>query len=464
MAKEKKPYYLFQKRKNIFIKRYFYVLIVGLLLLGSINTVALNQPKKYNTTEGVNQFFSIPGKPEKSIFHEDNFTLVIITASSFSKDLEPLVIHKNKYGINTKIVTIDEIFSGKYFVVQGRDDAEKIKYFIKNSIEQWETLYVLLVGDIYKLPIRRTWIGDQIVLTDLYYSDIFFPDGNFCSWDSDNDGRFGEYWQDSDDILDLYADVYVGRLACKNNNEVKVTVKKIISYETSENSNDWFKNIILCGGDTHPGIGVYEGEVTLNEIEKCMPDFNSKKLYTSRGTFSPSSINKAVNDGAGFLVYSGHGFENGLGTHPPDDEKWIYYKNFNMIGLFNYNKLPIIFFDACLTSRLDFTLGDLLKLPFVKYPLPCLTWNFVKKTVGGAIAAIGATRIAFGMVGENGPKSGACYFALKFFENYEKGIKVGEMLAKAQYDYLESIEYDPFTVEELILLGDPSLMIGGYNE
>jgi hypothetical protein len=428
-------------------------------------------PVSFYSDEDVLQFIEyaeievIYEKPLKPMIFDDDHTFVVITPSSFTSAIQPIVSHKNNLGIPTKIVTLDEIYTGEYFPVQGSDDAEKIKYFIKDTLEQWNTLYVLLVGDIYKLPIRQTWIGGWAPLTDLYYADIYFPDGNFSSWDTDGDGRYGEYWQDSDDIVDLYADVYVGRLACKSSSEVSSTINKIISYEQSAYGKDWFNNIILCGGDTHPHGGVYEGEVTLDAIEECMPDFTPKKLYASQGTLSASKLNKALNAGAGFMAYSGHGFENGLGTHPPNSATWIYYNFFNMLfGLWNKNKLPVIFFDACLTARLDYTLGDLLKLPFIKYPLPCFAWSLVKKSNGGAVATIGATRVAYGMVDPNGPKSGACYLALQFFKNYEEGTRVGRMLVSAQNDYLNTISYDPFTVEEFILLGDPSLIIGGYNE
>lgn len=46
--------------------------------------------------------------------------------------------------------------------------------------------------------------------------------------------------------------------------------------------------------------------------------------------------------------------------------------------------------------------------------------------------------------------------------SYEKGVTVGEMLTQAQIDYLDNVGKDYFTIEEYLLLGDPSLMVGGY--
>jgi hypothetical protein len=220
----------------------------------------------------------------------------------------------------------------------------------------------------------------------------------------------------------------------------------------------------LCAGDTFPGWNVWEGEVTALRIMESMPDFTPVKLFTSDGSFTPVSVNKAINRGAGFLSYSGHGFENGLGTHPPNDDKWIYYFKPYLLGLFNKGKLPIVYFDACLTARLDYDLGDLLGLPFINYPLPCFAWCFVKKPLGGAIASIGATRVAFTMVQGDEPIAGSGYLALHFFKNYHEGVRVSEMLVSSQNHYLNNIMYDPMTIEEFILLGDPSLMVGGYHE
>jgi hypothetical protein len=402
-------------------------------------------------------------KPLKPIIFEDIYKLVIIAPSSFSTRLPPLVTHKNKFGLSAKIVTLDEIYNGVHFPVEGRDNPEKIKYFIKNALEQWGTLYVLLVGDIYRLPIRKTYVGNFDLPTDLYYADIYFSDGSFSSWDTNGNGRYGEYWQSNDDIVDLYADVYIGRVACKSSSEVRNIVNKIIRYEESTYGKDWFKKILLCGGDTHPFGSVYEGEVTLDEIEKVMPEFEPIKLYASKGDLSDTAINRELNKGAGFMAYSGHGFEVSIATHPPKSEEWIAYNRFSLFGLFNFNKLPIVFFDACLTAGLDYTLGDYLEMPSIKIPLNCIAWCFVNKIIGGAIATIGATRVAFSMVDENGPHAGSSYLGLHFFKNYEEDCSVAEMFFDSQKYYLDTVWEDPLTIEEFLLLGDPSLRVGGYN-
>ena len=106
----------------------------------------------------------------------------------------------------------------------GRDNPERIKYFIKHAVEDWNTQYVLLVGDMKKLPIRVTLASwwERDLLSDLYYADIYDASGDFCSWDANENNRFGEIDHDGNDLdgVDLYADVHVGRLPCTDSTEV----------------------------------------------------------------------------------------------------------------------------------------------------------------------------------------------------------------------------------------------------
>jgi hypothetical protein len=403
--------------------------------------------------------------PSTKLIKNNGYSLVIISPNSYKKILGNLVDHKNDNGMSTRLVTLDEIYNSDIFPAQGRDNAEKIKYFLKNAVEQWGTKYVLLVGNIYKLPIRKTWMGDdKDCLTDLYYADIYFSDGSFCSWDSNDNNYFGEYLHnDNTDSVDLYPDVYIGRLACGCSFDVKTVVEKIIDYEINTYGSNWYNNILLCGGDTHPYNSMYEGEFMIDLISQNIKDFNPIMLRTSDGSFTPDSLNNEINEGAGLFGYSGHGFTTGIATHPPNSGEWISYDTPYLFDLNNKGKLPVIFFSACLTAKLDLTLGNLLKIPLINCLFPCFAWCMVRKFGGGAIASIGATRTAYSMIDESGPKGGCSYLALRFFKNYQSSGRLGEMLVNAKNDYLNYVWKDPFTIEEFILLGDPTLRMGGLN-
>lgn len=204
----------------------------------------------------------------------DTYDLVIISPSVFSAELERLVDHKNAHGVQTLLKTTEEI----YAEYDGVDRPEKIKHFIKDAIETWNVTYVLLVGGL-KSPFygnprdtsnygSRNWyvpvrysnlydiyeddpVYDPGFLCDLYFSDIYKAGGVFDDWDSNDDGIIGarNRPETPDDTLDLYPDVYVGRLPCRSIREVQSCVDKIITYENTAAGSEWFRRIVAVAGD-----------------------------------------------------------------------------------------------------------------------------------------------------------------------------------------------------------------------
>lgn len=69
--------------------------------------------------------------------YDENYDFIIITSEKFSNDLQSLREHKEQHGIATIIVILDDIYGSTFFEVEGRDDQEKIKYFIKDAVETW---------------------------------------------------------------------------------------------------------------------------------------------------------------------------------------------------------------------------------------------------------------------------------------------------------------------------------------
>lgn len=422
-------------------------------------------------------------KPETKPTIVDEYDLVVIAPAEFSQNLQQLVSHKNNYGMATHLVTLQDIYNG----YPGRDNPEKIKYFIKHAIEEWNTHYVLLIGDIKKLPIRNTYASwwEPDILSDLYYADIYDPTYQFCSWDANGNNKFGEVNHEGYDLdgVDLYADVHIGRLACADIGELEIVINKIITYEKETYGSSWFKQIILAGGDTFPPFygadrDVFEGEITNVHVAQNLPDFQSTLLWTSKRSLNALTFNRAITKGAGFVSYAGHGFEHGWGTYKPNamrNKLILYYMPFVKL-LRNNEKLPIVFFDACLTAKLDFNIADLdeyyptwiqflVRFTKLEYDTsvfyPCFAWSFIKEEGGGAIATIGSTRTAYTWVNEHGVFAGAGYLDVSFFKAYEDGVTAGEMLTLAQNDYIDNVGMDYFTIEEFILLGDPSLRVGG---
>jgi hypothetical protein len=417
---------------------------------------------------------------EQPTFLDDEYLFLVLSPLEYKQELSDLIDHKNNREISTNLVTLDEIYNGEYFPVQGRDDAEKIKYFIKNAVENWGTSYVLLVGGSQQFPTRTTHVrvnGDQeLFVSDLYYADIYNETGSFSSWDTNENDIFGEYnWGSSreTDEVDLYPDVYLGRLACINSNEVTTCVDKIITYEQSEAyTQEWFTDIVVVGGDSFPGDNndpekaVSEGEYVNEEVLKIMDGFIPRKIWDSNGklgSITPTgvqNINSAINEGCGFVDFSGHGNTNVWATHPRENEnKWIptpagYYLNVNVKTLNNGNKLPIVITGACSVAK------------FNKDP-DCFSWSFVPNPDGGGIASCGATALGYAYIGKSVKYGLIEGIAINMFEAYNDGaITFGEMWVKAVTDYIsprmDGGDYK--TVEEWEPFGDPTLSIGEESQ
>jgi hypothetical protein len=397
------------------------------------------------------------------------YDMVVIAPAQFSEDLEPLVAHKNSHGVLTFLHTVEEI----YTEYPGDDQVEQIKYFIKDAYDTAHVQYVLLIGDIDHVPIRKTALTWEFygtdavpdVLTDLYYADLYNSNGSFATWDTNHDGVYSEIHMIMDDrpyneTLEIIDDVegipevMIGRLPCSSLRDVKNVVDKIITYENTTYGSQWFHRLILMGGDTFPSLGgINEGEVVTDYIASLLPEFTPIKLWTSTHTFRPLKINKEISKGAGFVSYSGHGFPYGIATSAPDASSRIHYLLPYIIGIHNRGKYPVMYFDACHTGALDYQLFGI--------NIPCFAWSFIKKHNSGAIACIGSTRVAFGGFAGDPLIAGASHLHASFFEAYTPGVTLGEMFIYAQQSYiaevLDTVIYDPLTVQEFCLIGNTVL-------
>jgi hypothetical protein len=421
---------------------------------------------------------------------QSSVSLLIITPQEFTEILQPLADHKDEHGIPTRIVSLDRVYEEMFW--KGRDPPEKIKYFIKRAVEEWGIKYVLLVGDFRLIPVRYCYNAyikeyyEPCFISELYYADIYH-NGKFSSWDTNNNGIFGEWFgeeaEDSD--IDLYPDVYVGRLACRNKMEVKTMVKKIINYETNAYGKKWFYKIVVVGGDTYlesinPNWTGYEGEENCAKVLEYMPGFEPVKLWTSDGSFKgPRDIIRAINKGCGFLFLDGHANPFRWATHPPNNKRWIRGLSvISMSFLCNRNMLPICVVGGCHNLQFDVNLRKLREDPFKYYTwIPeCWGWKLTRKIGGGSIATIGCSGL--GMTKEDKDSfSGASDFLDPAFF-YEYGVNgteiLGEVWGKAIRRYLNhypinwktpaawDYAIDAKTVQQWVLLGDPSLKIGGY--
>jgi peptidase C25-like protein len=410
--------------------------------------------------------------PETQSF-ETEFDLIVITPAEYLTQLQPLISHKESMDVQMKIVTLDDIYTSVYFPSEGRDNQERIKYFIKNAIENWNIMAVMLVGGNGKLPARTTHIqvsssDKEVFVSDLYYADIYNDTHGFASWDTNTNDNFAEYnWNGETDEVDGFPDVYIGRLAAVSSTEVQTAVNKIISYENMKAyTQNWFTNIIGVGGDTFPehngdDSGVSEGELVNDYIFNIMDGFVPNRLWASNGVLSGVSptgivaIENAFKEGAGFVDFSGHGNTYVYATHPLNGTIWLPTPTGgllnNQIATFNnQDKLPIVITGACSVAKYN-------------KDSDCFSWSFVSSPNGGAIASCGATALGYGYIGSYVTQGLIEGISINMFRAFDKGaLSIGEMWAESITDYIHSRMNggDYKTIEEWHLFGDPTLALG----
>jgi hypothetical protein len=424
----------------------------------------------------------------------DQYDFIIITPEEFSGELEPLKEHKEGHGIATRIITLLDISTGVYFPVEGRDAAEQLKYFIKNAKEQWGSTYVMLVGGKEEMPVRfvEHIFGPYYdrFLCDLYFADVYDEQGRFCSWDSNENNVFGEVNVSVVDDVDLYPDVCIGRLLCHSASEVSMVVDKIMYYEDHAYQAEWFNHLVLFGGDTQPsflefiyplfgmtmGSIAFEGEYMGNKVSRMLSDFRVTKIYAS-GFCRPNvkmlttaNVNAALNEGAGMVLFSGHG-------HP--DKIWSYlpfashmrvsfpypsgYTVDDVQSLTNKDELPIVVFSACSCGDYDYMTSP-------------LGWEFIKHEEGGAVACLANTNPSYLIPSTLCTDTVNGHLVMTFYRAYSEGMDcLGDLWRETIVAYMNDetawklthLNWNVYNVSVMTLavwtlFGDPTLKIGGY--
>ena len=249
------------------------------------------------------------------------YDYVIITNEALNNSdgtytFQDLVDYKNSMGIQTTIITVEDIYED----YTGADNQTKIRNFIIDAYTNWEIEYVLLGGDgdgddlggeseVAIIPSRGFYDDcggievDDNIPSDLYYAGL---DG---TWNDDDDEYWGEPGED-----DLYAEVYIGRAPIDSEEELSNFVMKTLEHE---NSNDPYLLEALMVGEYLgwiPWGGDYKDEIkdgsdSWGYSTVGFPEiFNVETLY-DRDTslyWDKYDLMALINDGKHIINHLGH--------------------------------------------------------------------------------------------------------------------------------------------------------------
>ncbi len=234
-----------------------------------------------------------------------DYEYVIIAPQADSSTFSPLSAWKMKKGVPATIVTREYIYSN----YSGANNQERIKNFIRDASNTWGTIWVVLGGDVAWIPYRGCYgyvessppEQDNNIPCDRYWEDL---DNN---WNYDGDSRYGETSDGpGGGDIDMYADVYVGRLSCDNSQEVQRVLDHILLYEKNPPSG-YLPKIVYFSEYL---FGSKNGkDICEDLIEPVIPaSWVTTKRYNENGWYA--SDDQAVGDmnqGYGFNMIGSHG-------------------------------------------------------------------------------------------------------------------------------------------------------------
>ncbi len=369
---------------------------------------------------------------------------LIITVDIGKDAFQPLADWKKQKGVPAKIVTVESIETD----YTGTDTQEKIKNCIIDHVNNNETVYVLLGGDVDSVPHRPAYLQAYALTSNTCPCDLYYAGLDDVDWDDDNDGKHGELESDGDTI-DLDPDVFVGRISCGSVADAQAYVTKVLEYEKEPPAANYGRELLLSGA---MAWSMFEDKSDVHTWSQRMyndciapywsPDVTELFDTTPALPLDSTTLTSKINEGFGILNMSTHGLNNG----------WFVsvdvYLDGEASSQVNDKQYTLIYTIACDTNCFD------------SY---CLGEAFTRNADGGAIAYIGCSRYGWGDQGSY--LGGRSYMLNRTF--YVKLLgenlyHLGEAYTAHKWEHVgECATYNPYRWIQLgiNLLGDPELPV-----
>ena len=306
---------------------------------------------------------------------------LIIALPNHADEYEILREWKTRKGIPAEIVTTEDVIA----TYGGRDDAEKIKNCIMDYYLNQSTAWVLVTMSAPKAQIRGCYCSvggtvDPVIPCDLYFADM---DGD---WNEDDDALWGEVA----DNVDLYADVYVGRIPANTGVQCSTSIHKVLTYEGFFSYPDDYQLDMLF-------LAEYADAETDGAIAKNLIDTESvparfspiTKLYQSSGNLNKTSAMNALNSGQGLVNHDGHGNNTLISIGPSVLDKD------DAMALTNAPRYSVLYTVACDPGNFGCVFG-------------CFGRSFIESPGGGGFF-VGNSRYGWYWPGNPGYGTGELY-------------------------------------------------------
>ena len=370
--------------------------------------------------------------------------LVIITTSAQAAEYQRLADFRTKTGVSAVVRTVDWI-QANYPL--GVDLQETIRLFIRDAVDKWGTAWVLLGGDTDYIPIRygfTNFYGSEEIPTDLYYTDL---DGN---WNGDGDSVFGEGYvnvSSPGDAVDLYPDVWVGRMPSNSQPEAQLLVDKTLNYMRTPPMG--YQNDFLLLGEVlfpqtwNPGDAIqFDGATLCEDVLDSMQVQNRTVRMYENYTVYPGALPEmkaalldSIDAGYNLVHHVGHGYINTMSVGLLHQT----LINGDAEGLTNGNETFLLYAINCTSAAVDFN---------------CIAERFLSNANGGAFGVMGSTRLDF-------PSTGRYYQSAFYGMLFHSATnELGRISALSRVPFVPFATQDNthrWTQFAQIYLGDPAL-------
>lgn len=385
---------------------------------------------------------TLPRGPWPSLVDpEDTFLYVVLTSSVMGPAYQPLADAWTERGLPATIVDAADVLA----TYEGRDNQERIRNFILDAYQNWESEYVLFGADINVIPDRDCYCyvideGTPIETNDLC-CELYYQ-GLDATWNDDDDNRWGEPGEE-----DLLPDIHIARTCTDNATQVQGVVTKALRYAYEPIASE-IESAVFFGEYlwTDTWGGMYMEEIRLGadswgyQTAGLPPGWAQPTHYEMDGdSWSGTTYKNEMNSGAHMAHHLGHSdYTYNMKIYNSD------VPDFTNDGLTHTYSLG--YTQGCNAGGFD--VNDSILEEFAKSPTGFIAW-------------IGNTRYGFGV---HYTTNGSSQYYHRQFTDALWGEAINELAAAnndSRTDNVGYIDYESnrWVHYEITAFGDPALPI-----
>lgn len=332
---------------------------INLAVDGSFQYFVASSEKLTEYVALKNENFLTIGSFEKvanqNIHGEKNIDYIIIAHADFMGEAQRLAdFHTAQNGLKVLVVepakVYNEFSSGVPDISALRN---MVRYFYETATPGNEPKYLLMFGDA-SYDYKNVLTGNTNFVPTFETDNSVDPVGSFCS-----DDFFGLLDETEGSITDTQGkvDIGIGRLPVRKVEEARAMVDKIIRYHDPAGLGEWRNVVALLTDDEDGNVHMNDAETYADVLETSYTEYNVRKIYSDaykqttvgNGQRYPDvikEVDRAFNDGALIVNYSGHGGEVQLG-----EEKYVDIPQLQ--SWHGGSKLPLFITATCEFTRFD---------------------------------------------------------------------------------------------------------------